>query len=185
MAGMSTERLEYLRKANKTSILAHKVVLELFAEIDAIRADLAAAHETFASTPWGTCHTCKAPLTQATAYRCFDCRFQFCEKCCGPHITEMADKLKSAKADLDAARMERDRAREALVALELKFAERAEGQRQWINENAPYISHDQKHLDADTVERAYWHYGYSVALRDVIVQIKSTLTAPADGKEPK
>lgn len=37
---MSTERLEALRKANEKSILSHKVVLELFAEIDALRAKL-------------------------------------------------------------------------------------------------------------------------------------------------
>ncbi len=26
----------------------------------------------------------------------------------------------------------------------------------------------QRHLDEGTVERAYWHYGYMVALRDVL-----------------
>jgi len=27
---------------------------------------------------------------------------------------------------------------------------------------------EQKHLDAGTVERAYWHYGYMIALSDVL-----------------
>lgn len=83
--------------------------------------------------------------------------------------------LNIALNKLAAAEQERDRAREALTGLELKFAERAEGQRQWISENAPYISHDQKHLNAGTVERAYWHYGYCIALGDVIGQIKTTI----------
>jgi hypothetical protein len=37
---------------------------------------------------------------------------------------------------------------------------------EWLRENAPECD-NQAHLDADTVERAYWHYGYLVALRDV------------------
>ena len=38
---------------------------------------------------------------------------------------------------------------------------------EWLRENAPYCFADQSHLDANTVERAYWHYGYLVALKDV------------------
>lgn len=40
--------------------------------------------------------------------------------------------------------------------------------REWLEEEAPYTAHDQKHLDANTPERAYWHYGYQSALADVI-----------------
>lgn len=29
------------------------------------------------------------------------------------------------------------------------------------------VLRQQKHLDADSAERAYWHYGYAMALRDV------------------
>lgn len=27
---------------------------------------------------------------------------------------------------------------------------------------------DQRHLDADTLERNYWHYGYAVAIKDIL-----------------
>ena len=37
----------------------------------------------------------------------------------------------------------------------------------WLRENSPEVVQEQRHLDADTLERAYWHYGYLVALRDV------------------
>ncbi|HWB44310.1 MAG TPA: hypothetical protein VG900_02635 [Hyphomicrobiaceae bacterium] len=38
----------------------------------------------------------------------------------------------------------------------------------WLDDEAPYTAADQKHLDQDTPERAYWHYGYQAALTDVI-----------------
>ena len=37
----------------------------------------------------------------------------------------------------------------------------------WLAENAPDCRGDQKHLDEGTAERAYWHYGYLIALRDI------------------
>lgn len=37
----------------------------------------------------------------------------------------------------------------------------------WMNENAPYADVEQKHLDENSLERAYWNYGYLVALRAV------------------
>jgi hypothetical protein len=40
--------------------------------------------------------------------------------------------------------------------------------RQWLDTEAPYAAFDQKHLDADTPERAYWHYGYQAALTDIL-----------------
>jgi hypothetical protein len=36
----------------------------------------------------------------------------------------------------------------------------------WLQENAPYIDGDQKHLDDGTPERAYYNLGYLCALRD-------------------
>lgn len=42
---------------------------------------------------------------------------------------------------------------------------------QWLEEVAPYVSHDQKHLDDGTLEQAYWHLGYCTALRDAIKAI--------------
>lgn len=38
----------------------------------------------------------------------------------------------------------------------------------FLRDTAPYIDGEQKHLDAGTEARAYWHYGYLVALRDMI-----------------
>jgi hypothetical protein len=35
-------------------------------------------------------------------------------------------------------------------------------------EDAPYTTVDQRHLDSNTPERAYWHFGYETALQDVL-----------------
>ena len=37
----------------------------------------------------------------------------------------------------------------------------------WLRETAPECQEEQRHLDDGTPERAYWHYGYLVALRDL------------------
>jgi len=39
--------------------------------------------------------------------------------------------------------------------------------REWLQQNAPEIDGEQKHLDAESAERAYWHFGYASALRDI------------------
>ncbi len=44
--------------------------------------------------------------------------------------------------------------------------------REWMAEEAPYVTVDQRHLDANTPERAYWHYGYQAALSDVLALIE-------------
>jgi hypothetical protein len=49
---------------------------------------------------------------------------------------------------------------------------RMQGIREWIAETAPYLTADQRHLDAHTPERAYWHYGYQAALSDVLAMIE-------------
>ncbi len=36
---------------------------------------------------------------------------------------------------------------------------------------APYTDVDQRHLDANTPERAYWHHGYQAALNDVMTML--------------
>ena len=38
----------------------------------------------------------------------------------------------------------------------------------WLAQNAPQCAAEQKHLEEGSQERAYWHYGYLVALRDVM-----------------
>jgi hypothetical protein len=45
---------------------------------------------------------------------------------------------------------------------------RMRGLREWIADEAPYVAVDQRHLDENTPERAYWHYGYQAALSDVL-----------------
>jgi hypothetical protein len=51
---------------------------------------------------------------------------------------------------------------------------------EWIEKNAPECQCEQKHLDEGSQERVYWHYGYMVALRDVIRLL--TDGAPASQK---
>jgi hypothetical protein len=51
--------------------------------------------------------------------------------------------------------------------------------RDWLDEEAPYTECDQKHLDAETPERAYWHHGYQAALDDVI-NLLSGMTKKSD-----
>lgn len=45
---------------------------------------------------------------------------------------------------------------------------RRAGIQEWLRENAPYVFADQKHLDEHSLARAYWHYGYMVALSDAL-----------------
>ncbi len=45
---------------------------------------------------------------------------------------------------------------------------RINGLKDWLRENAPECFSEQKHLHENTAERVYWHYGYMVALRDVM-----------------
>jgi hypothetical protein len=51
-----------------------------------------------------------------------------------------------------------------ISAVEKRVSELSE----WIQKNAPEAPTEQKHLDEGTQERAYWNYGYMVALRDVL-----------------
>jgi hypothetical protein len=46
--------------------------------------------------------------------------------------------------------------------------DRRDAIRGWLDDEAPFTASDQKHLDANTPERAYWHHGYQAALADVI-----------------
>jgi len=45
---------------------------------------------------------------------------------------------------------------------------RMESIREWMAEDAPYAIADQRHLDGNTPERAYWHFGYETALQDIL-----------------
>jgi hypothetical protein len=46
--------------------------------------------------------------------------------------------------------------------------QRRDNIREWLEEEAPYTDVDQRHLDAHTPERAYWHHGYQAALTDIM-----------------
>lgn len=46
--------------------------------------------------------------------------------------------------------------------------QRRDNIREWLDEEAPYAEVDQRHLDAHTPERAYWHHGYQAALTDIL-----------------
>lgn len=42
----------------------------------------------------------------------------------------------------------------------------------WLSQNASYCADEQRHLDEGSRERAYWHYGYATALRDLLNALK-------------
>jgi hypothetical protein len=67
--------------------------------------------------------------------------------------------------------------------------------RQWLDDEAPFTRADQRHLEPDTPERAYWHHGYQAALTDVInllavkarkpgIADKASGNRPGDPDEP-
>jgi hypothetical protein len=45
---------------------------------------------------------------------------------------------------------------------------RAKGISDWLKKNGRGCFEEQKHLDQNTQERIYWHYGYMSALVDVV-----------------
>lgn len=58
-----------------------------------------------------------------------------------------------------------------------KLRTRLHDLRSWLADEAPYTAHDQRHLDANTPERAYWHHGYMTALKDVLALAETNPTA--------
>jgi hypothetical protein len=48
------------------------------------------------------------------------------------------------------------------------LSQRRDGQVKWLKEYHPECQREQKHLDEGSAERAYWHYGYMVALTDLL-----------------
>lgn len=61
---------------------------------------------------------------------------------------------------------------------------RMEGMRAWMADEVPYAAADQQHLNADTPECAYWHYGYMSALKDVL-DLAERWSSQALGSEDK
>jgi len=68
-----------------------------------------------------------------------------------------------------------------------KAEQRLKDTQTWISENAPYIATDEKHLDENTEARAYWHYGYAIALKDLLnissPHNKETISGARDGRD--
>jgi len=47
----------------------------------------------------------------------------------------------------------------------------------WLKMNGPECGEEQRHLDEGTDERTYWHFGYLVAIRDVLELLGDTSTS--------
>ena len=50
----------------------------------------------------------------------------------------------------------------------------------WLARHAPFCVREQAHLDDGTRERAYWHYGYLVAMADMRAELRNGRRAPKD-----
>jgi hypothetical protein len=53
------------------------------------------------------------------------------------------------------------------------IAERIRQLGSWLEDRAPYVQHDQRHLDGGSPEQAYWHLGYRSCLLDVMAFIEN------------
>ena len=56
----------------------------------------------------------------------------------------------------------------ALADIAERLQHRAEGIDDWLREIGSSCKTEQKHCEEGTVERVYWHYGYAVAVKDVL-----------------
>jgi hypothetical protein len=43
----------------------------------------------------------------------------------------------------------------------------------WLEDAAPHVQNEQRHLDGGSPEQAYWHLGYRSGLTDVLAFIES------------
>lgn len=64
--------------------------------------------------------------------------------------------------------------------------ERTKGINEWLMNASPSCFAEQRHLKDGSVERAYWHYGYMVALSDAVRILTGTspLSAGRDNRRP-
>jgi hypothetical protein len=51
------------------------------------------------------------------------------------------------------------------------LSNRRENTLEWLKENHPNIFDEQKHLDKNSIEQLYWHYGYYIALKDILSKV--------------
>ena len=61
---------------------------------------------------------------------------------------------------------------EATALLEKRRDDTAE----WLRDTAPECGREHKHLDEGTEARAYWHFGYLMALKDALALLGGTNT---------
>jgi hypothetical protein len=54
-----------------------------------------------------------------------------------------------------------------------RLEKRAGDLTEWLDSEAPYVEADQRHLNDETIERAYWHYGYLIAVNDILRLLKA------------
>jgi hypothetical protein len=59
---------------------------------------------------------------------------------------------------------------------------RAKGIQEWLDKNGRGCQEEQKHIRAGTVEKIYWHYGYMVALMDVLRFLGREITTVASSE---
>jgi hypothetical protein len=60
--------------------------------------------------------------------------------------------------------------------VERALRDRASELSKWLADHGSDYREMQAHLDAGSSERSYWHYGYLIALRDVLRLIDSQKT---------
>lgn len=65
-----------------------------------------------------------------------------------------------------------------------RIRHRAKAIEMWLQKNGGAALDEQRHLDTGSRERAYWHYGYMVALRDVL-RLISGQSPSLEDQEPE
>lgn len=58
--------------------------------------------------------------------------------------------------------------------LKTKMSQRANRLDVWLDQIDAPCKTEQKHCEEGTVERAYWHHGYMMALRDILKQMEDS-----------
>ena len=46
----------------------------------------------------------------------------------------------------------------------------------WLESHGPECENEQRHLDEGTGERSYWHFGYLMAIKDVLALLGNAST---------
>jgi uncharacterized protein YecT (DUF1311 family) len=57
------------------------------------------------------------------------------------------------------------------MRLKQVLEERAQELRAWLEKKGHNCWHEQRHLNEDSAEQVYWHFGYLSALQDVLARL--------------